>query len=596
MMNTTVRRTTAIIGLLTMLSAGAAGCGASADAEGAAFDDEAPRGADAGNIGGGGTGGVADTGSGESADTFVPEEEEFVVQEVAATDNFVFVPNSDEESSTVARIDGRDLSVVPVEVGLEPVAVRATDVPNVGSVAYVLTEGASAIGIIRAEKISKHKDPAEQVSLLSVPNEINALEMSPNGKYAIGYIDPDKPLPDGTGIASLQVASVVKLGEKPADDVAYQLSVSRQIQEIEFTDDGEQAFIVGRDGVNRLDLSAVEGDAFVPPLGIDLSSSTFPAQDREVEVSPSGDFLVVRSSDYAGVALYRPAPKGDEESAGELRRVPLPAAPTDIDLHVPQNEGASVIASVRQANSLARIDVDKVFDTTPQPQSGHAGSADAGPDAGSPPAYQPPEGVEMVDAAGATPGLADLAPDQSKLLYYTGRETVPNLGVLNLGDNSTESYPLRNQIRSVAIAPNSKTAVVVHEKQEGPPPSSAGPLKFFQHNHGLTIFDFETGYRRPVTLQGDPASIVMTQGAENTPLVYAMLRSPDDAKRGVMRIDLTSYRSDFLDLPRPPKQLGRVAGKIFVSQEATDGRITFIDVDSGEQQTVSGYELNAGID
>jgi hypothetical protein len=39
-----------------------------------------------------------------------------------------------------------------------------------------------------------------------------------------------------------------------------------------------------------------------------------------------------------------------------------------------------------------------------------------------------------------------------------------------------------------------------------------------------------------------------------------------------------------------------VAGKIFISQEATDGRITFIDVDSGEQQTVSGYELNAGID
>jgi len=59
---------------------------------------------------------------------------------------------------------------------------------------------------------------------------------------------------------------------------------------------------------------------------------------------------------------------------------------------------------------------------------------------------------------------------------------------------------------------------------------------------------------------------------------------------------MSSYRDDPVALARPPKEVGVVAGRVFVNQDAEEGRITFIDVETGDQRTVSGYELNARID
>ena len=58
-------------------------------------------------------------GTGDNDDDFVEEREEFLVREVAATDRYVFVPNSAPGSNTVAMIDGEDFSIVPFRVGLE---------------------------------------------------------------------------------------------------------------------------------------------------------------------------------------------------------------------------------------------------------------------------------------------------------------------------------------------------------------------------------------------------------------------------------------------------------------------------------------------
>jgi hypothetical protein len=559
----------------------AGGCGAPANSEGADESSAdtnaggpAPR-ADASS-----EGGASDTGAG-GGDTFVPEEEEFLVREVASTDDFVFVPNSGESSSTVARISGSDLSIVPIRVALEPVAVRATDLPDVGAVAYVLSEGTSAISIVRAEKIDRFTDPDRRVNVLPVPKEINSLALSPDGRHLLGYIDPDEPLPGDASVSSLQVASLVRLGSD-GDDEAYQLSVSRLIRDIEFTEDGSQAFLVGRDGVNRVVLDDVSEDRFVPTLDLDLSDSAFPPTDCEVEVGPQGGVLAVRSSSFDGLALHRPpAPDAGSEAEGKTVKVSLPEPPTDIDLHAPADGPLTVIASLPNSSKVALVGIETVFSESDSGSSGDEGSDQAG--------------VEILDAGAATPGLAQVTPDDKNVLLYTSREETPDLGLLDLASNDVSTYPVRNQIRSVAVAPTSETAVVVHEKQEGQPPDDS-TLEVFQHSHGLTLFDIGTGYRRPVALRGDPAGLVMTANSQGTPLLFAMLQPDENGTRGVTRIDLLSYRTNFETLPRRPKQIGRVAGKIFVSQESEVGRITFFDVDSGERQTVSGYELNAEIE
>ena len=155
-------------------------------------------------------------------------------------------------------------------------------------------------------------------------------------------------------------------------------------------------------------------------------------------------------------------------------------------------------------------------------------------------------------------------------------------------------YPLRNKIRSVAIAPDARTAVIIHERQTQ---GGDEPLSFFQRQEGITVFDIDTGYRRPIVLQAPPRDIIMTPKASGGSLLFVLLEAADDgARHGILRIDLETFRTDPLPVPRKPEQMGLVAGKIFVAQQAAEGRITFFDVETMTQRTISGYELNAEID
>jgi hypothetical protein len=561
------------------------GCAGDVDASGEA----SPRGPD--------TGGFAPPGgdAGTSSDTgFVPEQEEFLVREVAATDTFVFVPNSSEESNTVARIDGRDLSVEPIQVADRPVAVRAAQVDLAGNtqdVAYVLCDGASVVAVVR-----NPQGASPRVSLLPVPSETNAIRLAPGGQHLLAYIDPDQPLPSDTGVASLQSLAVVELGATPAEDTVHQLSVTPEISEIEFTADGSDAFVVGRDGINHLALDEIDGDAFVPPIGIELSDSAFPPADREVEVSDDGTLLVVRSSAGAGLALYRRSDDGQSEAAnGNLKIIDLPGRPTDITLTtLPDGEGGQrriVVAPIRETGQVALVDVDAAYDASPTPASDNSSSGTPG--------Y-----VELLDIERVEPGLARLTPDRRTALLYTTTGVEPYLGVLDLEQRSMTSYALRNQIRAVSITPTGASAVVIHRKQQGAPSSPDDPADFFRHNHGVTLVDLATGYLRPVTLDGEPIDWLMTPDSEGTHSLYAILTPPDNVDaddpaaeqaRGLLKLNMQSFRRDFVRTARTPAQLGRVADKVFVSQEAGRGRITFVDVDTGDTRTVSGYQLNAGI-
>lgn len=494
---------------------------------------------------------------------FIPEEEQFLVRNVAATERFVFVPNSAEEGTTVARINGLDLSVTPIPVGLRPTDVVAFESDVAGAVAFVLVEGTDSVAIIRAE--AQADDPIDLVTLLSVPSEVNALAASPDGRHVFAYIDPNRPFDDDSSVSSLQAGALLRLGATADDDESFELSLTRLIRDVEFTEDGSELFIVGREGVNRLVPGEVTQNQFVPPLPLDLSNDVFPPTDLEVEVAGDGSFLVVRSSAFEGVSLH-PVQDG---MLGESILVELPGIPTDIDLYT-AGEARTVLATVRGDSSLALIDVDAAIDAA---------------------ATEAPYVAETVSVSGANPGLAQITPDQTSALLYSTLPLLPSMGVYDFADETVRTYPLRNKISSVAISPDSETAVVVHERQ-----TDIEDASFFQQNEGLTIFDIATGYRRPLTLQATPVDTIMTTTEGGDSYVFVLLESPSNERQGVVRVDLQNYRSDFIPLARKPEQIGLVAGKIFVSQEADDGRITFVDVETLTQRTVSGYELNAGID
>lgn len=514
----------------------------------------------------------------DNNDDFVEEREEFLVREVAATDRYVFVPNSAPGSNTVAMIDGEDFSIVPFRVGLEPTEIRAALIEDVGSVAYALCEGSSAVAIIRADLTSV--DPMSGVAgrgdvrLLKVPREVNALAMAPDGRHVLAYIDPARPLRPDASVASLQTLALVRLGETPAEDRVFELSVTRLISDIQFSADGREAFVLGREGVNRIVLGEVSDDAFVPPIRLDLADEVFPAGDQQIAVSGDGRFMIVRTSQFAGIAVYRF--ETDSAAAG-VDVIGLSAIPTDLKLVEREGAGGdverSVLVALRGSEQVARVDVDALF---------------AGADAA--------DVVHVIAVEGAEAGLVKITPDAERALVYSGLTLMPLLGVIDLESEATRFLKLRNQIRSVAISSDSEKVVVVHKKQSGSAGVNADSLKVFQHSNGMTIVDLVSGYMRAVVLQGEPTDVVLTETSGGSQVVYALLESGDAAHQGLMRIDLKSFRSDFVRLPRKPVQMGQVAGKIFVHQEAPTGRITFFDIETQAQRTVSGYELNAGID
>lgn len=521
-------------------------------------------------------------GSGDHSDNdFIPEQEEFLVREVAATDNHIFVPNSDPDSHTVALIDGRDYSVLPLRVGRQPTQVLAAQHPTLGSVAYVLCEGSSVIAIIRADAMSGLD--RGHVNILPIPRELNAITMAPDGESLLAYIDPKLPINSDASVASLQTMALVRLGQTPDLDRAYELSVTRIISTIAFTEDSETAFVVGQEGVNRIALKGIERDAFVPPIRLELSDELFPPSDQEVLVARDGSFIVVRTSQFAGIAVL----ELDQDGVILDRHLlELEGIPTDINL-VEKTGERRVVATIRSREQVAIVDLDALFEAETDPVVDPDADPDADPDTS---AY-----LTVLTVSGAQAGLARQSPDEETMLLYTTLVKTPLLGIYRWSDQVLETFILRNQIRSVAISKDSRTAVIVHQRQPGTA-SASDSLEQFQHSYGLTIVDIATGYRRPIVLQGEPTDILMTESASGKNVVYAMLNSASPMDQGVARIDLGSFRTDFIRLPRPPVQLGIAAGRVFVNQDAATGRITFFDIETQAQRTVSGYELNAGID
>lgn len=504
---------------------------------------------------------------GETDDDFEPEEEEFLVQQVAATDSYVFVPNQSEDSDTVALIDGRDFSVRPMRVGRQPTEVVAADVDGEGAVAYVLSTGQPTVAIVRADADG---DGEAAVNLLPVPWEVNKLALSPDGRHVLAYIDPDEPLNEASSTASLQTMALIRLGEPGEADEVFQLSVTRQIDNIAFSADGTQAFVVGQEGINYLPLEDIKADAFLPAIDLGMAPDEFSPQDREVAFSADGSVMAMRTSQYEGVGIFEF--DSDEGAIADHRLIDLDGIPSDLGLFEADDGQLRAVVTVRDTSQVVLFDVEQALAAADDDVSF----------------------LEVLDASGADAGIGRLSPDESKLAVFSTLPLMPMVGLVDLETGELNSYEMRNQIRSLALSPDSQTAVVVHRAQAGPPPTN-DPEDQFRHRPGITLWDLESGYRRPLGLRGEPEDILMTTDGEGHPYLFVMLTADNRADEGVLRVDLVSHRTDFTRLPRRPMQLGAVAEQIFVSQEEEMGRITFFDVADNEQRTVSGYELNAGI-
>ncbi|MDP6934527.1 MAG: hypothetical protein QGG40_16505, partial [Myxococcota bacterium] len=212
----------------------------------------------------------------EDSDGWEPEaEDDFLKLMPATTDAYVFVANPGR--NTVTRISVPSLDVITAEVGDNPTSVSTTDDYTL---AVTFNADSDDVSIIESETL--------EVTTVTVLDDLNTMKMSPTGDWVVVYHDVDSQEEDTTeGVVSYKQVSFVNL----ASGEHTPLVVGFKPEDIQFTDDGELALVVGDAYLALVDLTADELSVDLVQISDDLVN---PDEAEEVVLVPDGSYAFVR--------------------------------------------------------------------------------------------------------------------------------------------------------------------------------------------------------------------------------------------------------------------------------------------------------------
>ncbi|MBM4388665.1 MAG: hypothetical protein FJ088_13060, partial [Deltaproteobacteria bacterium] len=449
-------------------------------------------------------------------------------------------------SDSVIKIDAKTQDVTLIEVGDNPTILKT--IPK-NDAAVVLNSGSDSVSVIWSSPTS------DEVKTLDVEPGCNMLVMSPDGRYAVAYYDNSFAKP-GDPVGSFQVISIVKLS-KGAEKVI-NLSVGFRPLQIEFSSDGLAAFAITEDGISRITLDEAAADSIVPPIPV----SDDPAaklKEGEVKITPDGKFALARDPYKAEITIV--------DILGKvLYKVELAGIPTDLDL-TPDGEKALIVE--RDALRIEVLEIPEILGDT--------------------------EARIVIELKNQNIGLAKITEDGSHAILYSSLEEVEELSTLRFADFTMKSYSLKKSVDSVLNIPSHKRAVVIHRKKPGNPVPGEDVEDFIDKSYGFSLFDIESGFVK-LEITGDKTG--ETAFIPGGIKAYMALPDGEGISHKVLEINTVSFMVKSFILGSEPEHIRSVpaSNTVAVSQKHPSGRITFIDVTTGNMKTITGFELNGLID
>jgi len=496
---------------------------------------------------------------GTDASTEPPPETEYDLTEPHSSRRYVWVAMTDQDR--LAKIDGTSLEVTSVPVGDRP-DVLATLPGTDTAVVLDSVNGAATVVRPAAGSVTSELYP-------TLPN-LNRLATTPGGKYAIAFFDLNKAIADAGSLEAVtQVGSfqdVTVLAVEPGAQRAVDLTVGFRPREVEVDATGQYAFVITDDGVSVIDLPLMTAGepTIVPPIPV-TSDPFGDASGVEVDVVSSGEFAVVRTPGEASVRVARLL----GPNAGEGWDIPLPRAPSDIDL---APDGNRVYATFRDPPGLAVIDVPgDAFD---------------------------PSGVTQVDLADATGGQLVLSADGARGLLFTNAVLDERLTVVELDQPGFphHTYPLQKSVRTVGFDPTGTKVIVLHARAPGNPEDATNFDDYIDRKPGYSVVDVATGFAKLQITEVDPDQFTFAGTAHRA---YVTLDGGDaeGAVAAFQQIELDTGVVRTVELGSPPDAIGLLpdSNKIYVSQRHPLGRVSFVDVSTSLVQTLTGFDLNSQI-
>ena len=506
--------------------------GCSADSMLSMRDDEDAGASDYGST----DGGTSDGGSAGSADggaTEPEEEDSFFALAPAATAAYVFVANPDRD--TVTRVAVPSLAVITTEVGDHPIAVATTSDYRK---AVTFNEGDDTVSVIDAETLT--------VTDVEVRANFNAMAMSPDGRWVLCWHDEDvdEEESDEGGAQSFNEVSVVDTENL----VHTPMVVGFNPRGVQFTEDSGMAVVVSDAYLAVIDFEADE----LAPERIAVSEDLVdPPLAEEVLLDPAGRYAFVRQFGATELVLV-------DLLEQVVDRVAVGANPTDLDL-LP--DGLRAVAVARDSHELWLYDLE---DPT-----------------------APAEVVAMPDTE--TLGSVLMSPDGRRGLLYSTASGDSRYASWELDSDEITVRALVKQVGAMGISPTGETALVFHPKDNGTDVASDSA---FYNQWALTMIDLtDDFFTNPLRLPAEPTGFASS--ADGTQGYFIMEGEP--------LLEVLHYQSlmyDEYELGSDPMHVGVLPESTlaWVSQDHPLGRMSFFDPATDVLQTLTGFELNSGIE
>jgi len=244
---------------------------------------------------------------------------------------------------------------------------------------------------------------------------------------------------------------------------------------------------------------------------------------------------------------------------GALERVELGGVVTDLDL---TRDGTRAVAVLGPKSEVALIPL---------------------PIAGADPASFP-----RIQLTGEAIGSVALNADESELAVYSTALATTRITLLEIGPGPSftkkRTQDLISPVSALFAAPDPRFAVTFQDAANNSKKAGAFSLLSLKAPRVPKI----------VATDAEPAQIAFSPASDAALITVS---SPQPATFGAYLIALANQQVDFVPLESPPLSAGVVpaAGRAYIAQSHPEGRITFVSLDTGELQSLTGFELAARI-
>ena len=461
------------------------------------------------------------------------QEEDSLALRPATTESYVFVANP--SLNTVTRISVPSLAVITVEVGVNPTLVETS---SDYTKAVTFNQGANSLSVIDAETL--------EVLDIDIRSNLNQMRMSPDGRWVICYHDLSVDSDDvaqGAAI-SYNAISIVDLQEEKH----FEAMAGSHPHDVQFTENSDTAIIISNDYLSVIDLTEQTPSLERIAIADDLIN---PPKAEEVLLDPDGNYVLIRQYGVDELVLVNL-----QTSTNQVSMIAVGANPTDMDVSL---DGTQALVVSRGDQQIWVYDLS---DPTLSPS-----------------VFDLPEEEVF--------GSLLLSPDGEQGLVYSTASELSRLGVWNLQTDEVVVRGLIKPVSSVEISSNGETAILFHPQTNGDTPTSS----YYYNRYAMSLIDLNDYFSTSVQLSGEPDSFTSI-AAENMG-VYTM--------RGQSYLEMVDYDTFVpreIVLPSTPIHLGTLpdSSMAFVSQEHELGRISFLNTQTDDLQTVTGFELNSAIE